>query len=493
MFPKGFKFGYSLSGFQSEMGLSDEDPNSDWWKWVHDEVNIESGLVSGDLPENGVAYWDLYKKYHLLAKELLVNAARLGVEWSRIFPKDTREVKVTVEEKGHDIVDIEVTESDLRRLDELANKSAVAHYAEIFEDLKKNDISLTLNAYHWPIPLYLHDPIEARNAALSNEKNGWLSHATVVEFAKYSAYVAWKFSDFVESFSLMNEPNVVFGVGYVNVKGGFPPSFPSIHAANLAKKHIIEACARSFDCMKAYTDKPIGLIYGLSDIQNLSPQDKEVAEEAKYEGGYSFFDPLTKGDFRWVSRLSDNGPKFTEKNSSTNRPDLKGRIEWIGVNYYSRTVIERRGKGHSVVPGYGQRCTPGTLSKDNRAVSEFGWEVYPKGLFNVLKDYHDKYHLPMAVLENGIADSSDTLRPSFLVSHIHQVEKAISDGINVNGYYHWSLLDNYEWASGFRLKFGLVGVDLKTKEIEMRPSALVFKRIAENHGIPEDMEWMVSE
>jgi len=493
MFPKGFKFGYSLSGFQSEMGLSDEDTNSDWWKWVHDEVNIESGLVSGDLPENGIAYWDLFKKYHLLAKELLVNAARLGVEWSRIFPKDTREVKVSVEEKGHDIVDIEVTESNLRGLDGLANKSAVAHYAEIFEDLRKNGISLILNAYHWPIPLYLHDPIEARNTALSNERNGWLNHATVVEFAKYCAYIAWKFSDFVESFSLMNEPNVVSNNGYVNIKSGFPPSFPSTHAANLAKKHIIEACARSFDCMKAYTDKPIGLIYVPPVIQNLSPRDKKVAEEMKYEGGYSFFDPLTTGDFGWVSRLSDNGPRFTEKDSSTRRPDLKGRLEWIGVNYYSRTVLQRRGRGHSAVPGYGFGCTPGILSKDNRAVSDFGWEVYPKGLLNVLKEYNDRYHLPMAVLENGVADASDKIRPSFLVSHIHQVERAISEGINVNGYFHWSLFDNYEWCSGFRMKFGLVGVDTKTKRVEMRPSALVFKRIAENHGIPKDMEWLVSE
>lgn len=129
-------------------------------------------------------------------------------------------------------------------------------------------------------------------------------------------------------------------------------------------------------------------------------------------------------------------------------------------------------------------------SKAGLEVSDFGWELYPEGLYNVLKQYHEHYKLPMIVTENGLADSFDLLRPKYLVSHIHQVEKAINDGIDVRGYLHWSLLDNYEWSSGFGMKFGLLGVDLKTKKIQMRPSALVFKYIAQNRGIPEDLKWM---
>ncbi len=96
----------------------------------------------------------------------------------------------------------------------------------------------------------------------------------------------------------------------------------------------------------------------------------------------------------------------------------------------------------------------------------------------------------MIVTENGVADSYDKIRPRYLVSHLNEVERAANEGIDVRGYLHWSLLDNYEWSSGFGLKFGILGVNLKTKKIEMRPSALVFKRIAENNGVPEDLKWM---
>lgn len=121
MLPKGFMLGYSLAGFQSEMGISEEDRNSDWWAWVHDPVNIGTGIVSGDLPENGIGYWDLYERYHNLAVETGMDTARLGIEWSRIFPESTAGVKVTVDYDGHDLVSVDVDDRALEHLDRLAN------------------------------------------------------------------------------------------------------------------------------------------------------------------------------------------------------------------------------------------------------------------------------------------------------------------------------------------------------------------------------------
>jgi len=98
LIPKGFLLGFSESGFQFEMGLpGSEDPNSDWWVWVHDHENMLSGVVSGDLPENGPGYWNLYKVDHDLAFKLGMNCARIGVEWSRVFPKPTRDIRVDVD------------------------------------------------------------------------------------------------------------------------------------------------------------------------------------------------------------------------------------------------------------------------------------------------------------------------------------------------------------------------------------------------------------
>ncbi|MCI2412650.1 MAG: glycoside hydrolase family 1 protein [Cuniculiplasma sp.] len=488
MFSKSFLFGFSLSGFQSEMGLSETDENSDWWKWVHDRNNVRTGIVSGDMPEEGVAYWDLYENYNRAAKNLGANAFRLGMEWTRLFPRATPEIKVDVKEENKDIKDIKVTDETLSSMDKVVNSKAVEHYRKIFKNVKDNNMSLIINVYHWPLPLELHDPILSRESGLTAEKNGWLNHKTVVEFTKYAAYVAWKFDDIADQFSIMNEPNVVFGNGYFNVKSGFPPAYPSPEAGNLSKKHIIEAIGRSYDEMKKFTKKPVGLIYANADFVPKSRDDEDAVELALFNERYSFFDSLRKGDMSWVNVVNDS-PVFGEPSSEI-RDDLKNKLDWIGVNYYTRNVVKKTETGYTVLKGYGHNAIAGMLSSDNREVSDFGWEVYPEGIYHVLKQYHERYHMPMIVTENGIADSYDKIRPRYLVSHLNEVERAANEGIDVRGYLHWSLLDNYEWSSGFGLKFGILGVNLKTKKIEMRPSALVFKRIAENNGVPEDLKWM---
>ncbi len=488
MLKSDFLLGFSLSGFQSEMGLSGVDSKSDWWVWVHNRDNIRTGIVSGDMPENGVGYWDKYAIYNKAASELGANTLRLGIEWTRLFPDAAKDVKVDVQEDGHDIVKVNVTENALLEMDKIANASAVQHYMKIFQNVKDNGMKLIINAYHWPLPLDLHDPIIARESGLKNEKNGWLNHNTVIEFVKYCAYVSWKFNGMADQFSIMNEPNVVFGNGYINVKSGFPPAYPSIEAANLCKKHIIEAIGRSYDEMKKFTKKPVGLIYANADYVPRKSEDSDAVEVALYNDRYSFFDSLIHGDMKWVKIVSE--AKVFGEESRLNREDLKGKLDWIGVNYYTRNVIKKTGDGYRTLKGYGHNAVVGLPSKDNRDVSDFGWEVYPEGIYNVLKQYHEHYHLPLIVTENGIADSLDKLRPKYLVSHLYQVERAIEDGIDVRGYLHWSLLDNYEWSSGFALKFGILGVNLQKKSIEMRASALVFKRIAENNGIPEDLKWM---
>ncbi|AAT44038.1 beta-galactosidase [Picrophilus oshimae DSM 9789] len=491
MLPKNFLLGFSLAGFQSEMGISDPDSNSDWWLWVHDPVNIRTGLVSGDLPENGIGYWDLYKKYNGLAVQTGMNAARLGVEWSRIFPKSTEEVKVMEDYKDDDLISVDVNEGSLEKLDRLANQKAINRYMEIFNNIKENNMTLIVNVYHWPIPIYLHDPIEARNSGLSNKRNGWLNHKTVVEFVKYAKYLAWKFSDVADMFSIMNEPNVVFGNGYFNVKSGFPPAFPSVHGGLLAKKHEIEAIARSYDAMKEITKKPVGLIMANSDVQPLTDEDKEAAEMATYNDRYSFIDPLRVGEMKWADEVTAGNP-IGEK-SNIDRSDLKNKLDWIGVNYYTRAVVKKSGNGYTTLKGYGHSATAGMPSRAGRDVSDFGWEFYPEGLVNVLSSYWKRYHIPMIVTENGVADSIDRLRPRYLVSHIKSVEKALSMGMDIRGYLHWSLIDNYEWASGFSMKFGLYGIDLNNKKIQHRPSALVFKEIANANGVPEEFEWMADQ
>ena len=140
-----------------------------------------------------------------------------------------------------------------------------------------------------------------------------------------------------------------------------------------------------------------------------------------------------------------------------------------------------------VAGGYGFACDPRSTSKDGRPTSDFGWEVYPEGLREAL-ELVSRYGLPLLITENGIADSRDALRPKFLAQHVAVLEEAFEEGVPVNGYMHWALTDNYEWAQGFRMRFGLIEVDLKTKRRIRRKSAYVYREIVKEGGVSERLK-----
>ncbi len=479
-FPKNFIFGFSEAGFQFEMGLpGSEDPNTDWWIWVHDAENITAGIVSGDLPENGPGYWHLYRQDHDLADRLGMDGARIGVEWSRIFPKPTFDVKVSVDvDRDGNILYIDVDEKALEELDRLANRDAVNHYREMFSDWKNRGKLLIINLYHWPMPIWIHDPIKVRRLGPDRAPSGWLDSRTVIEFTKYAAYIAWKLGDLPDLWSTMNEPNVVYSMGYINVKSGFPPGYLSFEAALKAAKHLIEAHARAYDMLKKYTKKPVGIIYATSVIEPLAPEYRDVAEQAYRMQNFEFLDAIAFGKSSFIGE----------------RKDLEKHVDCIGVNYYSRLVVSpsKTLMGWSAVPGYGFACTPAGVSAIGRPCSEFGWEIYPEGIYTALERFWERYRLPLMVTENGIADSTDKYRSRYIVSHLANIYKAIEKGIDVRGYLHWALVDNYEWAQGFRMKFGLNYVDLETKKRYLRPSALVFREVAKNKEIVDELLHLAS-
>lgn len=260
--PRGFLFGISISGFQYEMGLpitppDSIDPNTDWYAWVHDETNRSTHIVSGDLPEYGIGYWSLYSTDHQWAHWLGLNAWRLNIEWSRIFPRPTTEVKVYVATDSEGgITSVEVNEDALRGLDSLANRGALSHYVDMIRDAKSRGLEVFLALNHFTLPIWIHDPIRARNSALTQGPLGWLDGRTVVEFAKYAAYIAWKLGDLVDNWVTINEPLSVTMLGYVLANSGFPPGVPSIDAFIKATVNMMQAHARAYDLIKAFAHRP---------------------------------------------------------------------------------------------------------------------------------------------------------------------------------------------------------------------------------------------
>jgi len=481
MLPEGFKFGFSEAGFQFEMGLSDTDKNSDWYKWVHDRNNIKRHLVSGEFPENGPAYWDLYKVDHDNAQHIGMNSARLGIEWSRLFPRTTKSVKVEVEDDGKDLLAVDVPEKSLEKLDELANHSALDHYNKIFQDFKSKMDYLIINLYHWTVPIWINDPSKKGDGIYGRPLGGEFARVQAIEFAKFASYAAWKFDRYADSWCTMNEPNMVF-LGC--------SQDTSFRALSIRKKNFAEAHARAYDAIKKISDKPVGIIYANGDVQAFSDEDNDARNMMTMVERYSFLDSIINGDMKQYNNDLEDTPNLQTDNF---RKDLKRKLDWIGVNYYSRDVVRREGERWKVVEGYGYATGNRDKSLDGRSVSEAGWEVYPEGIYHLLMEYHRKYHMPMMVTENGVSDYNDVLRPRYIVSHVDWMEKAIKNGAKLNGYFHWALTDNYEWANGFRMHFGMYGFDPLTKQRLLRPSSLIFKKITENNGVPEELKWMTEE
>ena len=499
VFPEGFLWGVSNSGFQFEMGdLAGRniDSNTDWYAWVHDAVNIQRGTVSGDLPENGVDYWSFYMKDHRIARKVGLNAYRIGVEWSRIFPESTSLIQVGVEKASDgNIAEIMVDDAALESLEEAANSDALNHYRAVIEDLRVRDFKVFVCLNHFTLPLWIHDPITVRDSRLRKGPKGWVDEGTVIEFTKYAAYVAWKLGDIVDKWATFNEPMVISETGYLIPESGFPPALNNFRASRKAAINMAVAHARAYDAMKradtvkadddSYNPAAVGLIHNIIPARPLvaeSGADVKAAEFMNHMHNHFFLESVCNG---WLDRNFNGVRDKGEVKSYTGQ-----RLDWLGVNYYTRLVVKGRKSrlarlfaGIPVIPemvqNYGFGCKPNSTSVEGRPTSDSGWEIYPEGMLEALK-LMERYGRPLYITENGTADANDVLRPKFLVDHLKVLDRAINeDKVDVRGYFHWSLTDNYEWTKGFSMKFGLYSVDLKTKMRRERKSAKTYREIIE--------------
>lgn len=516
MFPEEFWWGVSESGFQFEMGDPEGryiDPNTDWYVWVHDEDNIRSGLVSGDLPENGIDYFTRYKIDHKIAEELGLNTYRLGIEWSRIFPKPTLDIEVDIEEDDDKRpVRVKVGDEAIERLDALADHRMIKHYRDIIEDLRIRGFRVIVCLNHFTLPLWIHDPIKARDTRLRNGPLGWLEYKTIVEFTKYAAYIAYKLGDLIDDWATLNEPVIVAETGYLQMEAfppyvrdmGFPPRLKN-SAFGKALINMVYAHKNAYDAIKqwdreyAYQDSPtparVGLIHNVMPIHPYredNDTDLVTADFLSHIHNRYFLEAVTRG---WIDRDFDG-----EVDRGEMETEFSNHLDWLGVNYYCRVVVKGRMRFLAKIatglpaffdpmPGYG--FTAGDLGRDKSLdgypVTDIGWEIYPKGLRQAL-ELAGKYKVPIIVTENGLADSTDKYRAQFIISHLKVLQDIIEEGsVNVYGYLHWALTDNYEWAHGFKMRFGLVHVDLKSKERTPRPSSRVYKEIIAKAGVPKSL------
>jgi beta-galactosidase len=478
-FPRDFLWGPAIAAFQSEAGgrPANADTRSDWWVWSHDADNISAGRVSGDLVERGPGHWRLFRRDADLARRRLgSNAFRLSIEWSRLFPRAPRGARTP------------------RQLDRLVDQDAARHYAAELRAIRRRGMTPMVTLNHFTLPTWLHDPIAVRDAFAglgpdaplpTVERGGWLDRRTVREFGRFAAWAAWRYGDQVGLWVTLNEPMVVAANGYVNVAGAFagwfPPGVYSFPAAVLAVRNLAKANAVAYDAVHRHDrGARVGPVHNMIAFTG----DQPATRHADYIFNRVFLNAVVRGhEDADVDGRIEPGER---------RADLRGRADFLGVNYYFRSRVVGLGAPASSTVALFDFLPTNTYRHPEEperppcptTCTEFGWEVYPQGLRQVLRTA-GSYGLPVYVTENGLADSDDDMRREYLVDHLRVLRGVMRDRLaRVKGYLAWTLVDNFEWAAGYYPRFGFFSYDPRTLARRERPSARLFRRIARFGTLP---------
>ncbi|HEY8582929.1 MAG TPA: family 1 glycosylhydrolase, partial [Capillimicrobium sp.] len=452
----------------------------------------EAGVVSGDRVTGGPGFWSRWRGDLDLARDRVgSNAIRLGLEWSRVFPRSTAGVRVGAR----------IDRRDLHRLDRLADRSAVRHYAQVLRGAQRRGLRVMLTLNHYTLPLWAHDPLAVRAAFAGRgaddplpaglERAGWLDAATVGEFRKYAAYAAWKLGRHVDLWATLNEPLITVSQGYVSIPGVTgvkAPAVLSYPAAVRAVEQLGLANAAAYDAVKAVDRRAtVGFVHNMiawRPADPVSKADRRAAEHADQIFNRAWLDLAVRGryDVDVDGRLD----------AGEDRPHLAGKADFIGVNHYSPgSAAALPTSVSSTVPLFDFAPTVayrGTSSPGGppcpATCSDFGWPIDPSGLREVVEEAAG-YGLPVYVTENGIDDADDDQRPGYIRGYLGALQDAIEAGADVRGYFHWSLVDNFEWAEGFGARFGLFGYDRQTLERSERSASVrLLRRTARRNALP---------
>jgi beta-glucosidase/6-phospho-beta-glucosidase/beta-galactosidase len=488
-FPKGFHWGVADAGFQAEGGPgSPVDPNSDWYKWVHDPIHQLLGITHG-VPEDGPGTYAMYDQDAQLAHDDLgMNTFRMSIEWSRIFPNSTASVDIS-DEGGV------VSEADLQGLDKLANQDEVQHYRDVFDSLRAHGLEPLITVNHFTLPTWVHDPITSRllvQLGLPAPAAGWLSPTTPVEFEKYAAYVAWKYGDQVDNWTVLNEPVPPVLTEFLAVPGLVPNWPPGVIRPDLASTFLVNQAkgyVAAYNEIHAWDDKvatagqPAAFVGFANNTvparpaNPVNPLDVQAADAWNNFFNRWFPNAVIDG---WVDANLDGIQTPDEIH-----PEFENNADFIGVQYYGSQPMQ--GFGVAPIPGFPfLKGLPVRCAATSPTCSDFNQPTDPGGFREVL-DVAASYGKPLWVTENGIADANDSKRPSYIVNHIAVVQDEIAHGMDIRGYTYWSFVDNLEWSNGYDLEFGLYASDPTTPELERTPrpvSISAMDQITTSNGLP---------
>lgn len=438
--PDGFLWGAATSAYQIEGSpLADGAGPSNWHVFAHQPGRI----AGGDTGDVACDHYRLWRQDIALMRELGLGAYRFSLSWSRVLPEGTGRV----------------------------NGPGLDFYDRLVDGLLEAGITPFPTLFHWDLPQAL------------DERGGWAARDCAQWFADYARVVAARLGDRIGHWATLNEPWVVVDGGYVH--GVHAPGRRDLAAAAQAAHNLLRGHGLAVRCLRAETRAQVGIVVNLEpkDAASDSEADLEAARRADAYMNRWYLDALRLGSYpeEMPAIFGAAWPRFPAEDFAV----IGEPIDFLGLNYYTRSVNRADPAAHPT--GAAQVRQPGAI------YTETGWEVRPQSLREVLGWLRARYgEMPIHITENGAAfadpppDASgrvrDPLRIDYLRSHLQAVREAIADGVDVRGYFAWSLLDNFEWACGYAKTFGLVQVDRATQARTIKDSGRFYRDVILSRG-----------
>ena len=438
-FPDGFLWGAATSAYQVEGSpLADGAGPSIWHRFTRTPWLVPSG-------DNGDVACDHYRLYEedvRLMRDLGLGAYRFSVAWGRVLPEGTGRVN----EKGLDF------------------------YRRLVDALLENGIQPLVTLYHWDLPAALDD------------RGGWLNRDVAGWFAEYARVMFRALDDRVRTWATLNEPWVVTDGGYLH--GALAPGHRNLFEAPIASHHLLLAHAAAVEAYRAEGRHKIGLVVNLEPKYPASDSEEDLAATRRADAymNRQYLDPVFHG--RYPDEMAEVFGEAWPDFPSADLARIRQPIDFLGVNYYTRNVTQF---DPAALP-----VRASAVRQKRHAYTETAWEVYPEGLTDTLVWVKENYGaLPLYITENGAAfydpptahgELSDPLRVDYLRTHLQAAREAIERGVDLRGYFAWSLLDNLEWSLGFSKRFGIVHVDFETLKRTPKASARFYAEVIRTNG-----------
>ncbi len=463
-FPAGFVWGTATAAYQIE-GAAAEDGRvpSIWDTFSRGAGNV----VNGDTGDVACDHYHRYNEDLDLMATLGIPAYRFSISWPRVLPEVGK-----------------------------PNPAGLAFYDRLVDGLLERDIIPLLTLYHWDLPQYLQDT------------GGWTDRATVDHFVELAELVGSSLGDRVKTMTTLNEPFCSAFLGYAS--GVHAPGLTDNAAGLTAAHHLNLAHGRAVTALRALVpaDNKLSITLNLAQVDPASDkaEDHVAAQHVEDIANNIFLEPILRG--RYPALLLEQTRHITDWSFVLDGDlnEISAPIDVLGINYYTPARVAaplegpdagRRWSNDPAASNPGPSPWPGT----DRAFSvpqpgpytAMGWPIAPEGLTRLLLDVHGAYpEVPLVVTENGCAyeDTVDTdgmvhdkARIDYLREHLAAVHAAIAAGVDVRGYYLWSLMDNFEWAWGYTQRFGIVHVDYETLKRTPKDSGLWFGDVIKNNAV----------